>query len=558
MKTLLINKFYILSFVLIAILVYFPTFFNGFVWDDNNFIVNNTQIHSFNLTIFFDNIYNSGIVYRQFMPFYIAMVYTFFGGSPFVFHLLQLLFHSIVTVLLFLLFKKYFQITIAYILSLFFLIHPINAEAVLWISAVQIPALHILGLSALHIVHKKNLSEKNILLLGMLLFLCILSYEVSIYYFILVLFYLYYHKSKHFKKIAFLSIGIILLYLMVRYLNSTYFILRLYSNVNETATLAQHLATIPSIILYYFKMLIYPKDLMIWQSWYVKDITFWTAILPALIIQIAIIFLIWSTRYISKKNKFAFYFFLLWLTLGMSVLLHIIPLDMTVADRWFYFPFMGLLGIIGIFLQSFSKKIHNYKKILIIVLLLLICLYATRTTIRSFDWKNDFTLFHHDIKMQPNNYDVNYNLQHEYTKRRDCKNALIYLEKLNSLNAEYHDILYKTGRCYYETGQYEKARDTLLKAIDAYDNPHVAKIPENHVFLIKSYLKLKQYKEVLSVATDDLIEKSEFRFTLLLDRTKAKLALGETKNIEKDIEILKMYEMNKELEEVIQLYNKEK
>lgn len=57
----------------------------------------------------------------------------------------------------------------------------------------------------------------------------------------------------------------------------------------------------------------------------------------------------------------------------------------------FYFPVIGLLGIIALFLSNI--KLHNNLKPLApIILVIIVIIFSLRTIIRNNDWKNALTL----------------------------------------------------------------------------------------------------------------------------------------------------------------------
>ena len=52
--------------------------------------------------------------------------------------------------------------------------------------------------------------------------------------------------------------------------------------------------------------------------------------------------------FLRKKESLIFYtFFPFWFVIGLNASADYSRLDMTVAERWFYFPMIGLLGMIG-------------------------------------------------------------------------------------------------------------------------------------------------------------------------------------------------------------------
>lgn len=96
------NKIRLWIIVILGFCVYLPTLFNGFVWDDEEQIVNNPQIQSLsNLPAFFSgSTFNaggggnlSGLYYRPLMTSSFTLVYSIFGLNPFFFHLVQVILH---------------------------------------------------------------------------------------------------------------------------------------------------------------------------------------------------------------------------------------------------------------------------------------------------------------------------------------------------------------------------------------------------------------------------------------------------------------------------------
>jgi hypothetical protein len=134
----LIKKYaYPLTIIAIGFFVYFNTFFNGFVWDDNSYIIGNVQIHSFNLPLFFGkNLFNTVGQYRPIPVLYFFSLYTMFGNMAFFYHIFSVSLHISNTLLLFWFFKQFFGKKTSLIASLAFLVHPMQVESVSYISAV--------------------------------------------------------------------------------------------------------------------------------------------------------------------------------------------------------------------------------------------------------------------------------------------------------------------------------------------------------------------------------------------------------------------------------------
>src|SRR6185437_7948862 len=115
MKTLQKYEKYFYLIVLIGGIIYLPIFFNGFVWDDFYFIINNPQVHQLNLfALFGHNDFNSGPFYRPLPAVYFAFIYTLAGNHAFLYHFLQLILHIVGTSLLFIFLCTFFSEYLAF------------------------------------------------------------------------------------------------------------------------------------------------------------------------------------------------------------------------------------------------------------------------------------------------------------------------------------------------------------------------------------------------------------------------------------------------------------
>jgi len=146
------SKLSILIILLVGFLVYLPILRNGFVWDDEEQIVNNPYIKSFtNLPqIFKGSTFASGGAgltgwyYKPLMSLWFMFNYRLWGLNSIGFHLSQLILHLINCVLIFILFQKLFKEfgdsrarLIGFFLAIVFVVHPANVESVAYISASQ-------------------------------------------------------------------------------------------------------------------------------------------------------------------------------------------------------------------------------------------------------------------------------------------------------------------------------------------------------------------------------------------------------------------------------------
>ncbi|SRR6266568_2868010 len=80
--------------IVIGIFIYANMLFNGFVWDDVTYFVNNIDFQSLNFyQLFGPNIFNITNQYRPIPAIYFFTLHSIFGQSTFFYHVIQLLIH---------------------------------------------------------------------------------------------------------------------------------------------------------------------------------------------------------------------------------------------------------------------------------------------------------------------------------------------------------------------------------------------------------------------------------------------------------------------------------
>src|SRR3989344_1889229 len=170
-----------LIFFILGMAIYANSLFNPFFGDDFHQIKNNPSIHSVLRipSLFLKGTFNDGSgnqinnYYKPLLSTTYSLIYFFFGDNPFGYHLIQILVHIVNSFLIYLLFSKFFEKKISFLLSLLFLTHPINTEAVVYISNLQDPLFFLFGMVALIFTIKEKslqvVSWATMLLLASLL-----------------------------------------------------------------------------------------------------------------------------------------------------------------------------------------------------------------------------------------------------------------------------------------------------------------------------------------------------------------------------------------------------
>jgi tetratricopeptide (TPR) repeat protein len=484
--------------IFIGIIVYANMLFNGFVWDDINYIINNPQIHTLSISTLFnsfrESLFNTGGQYRPFTAIYFLISHAIFGNVSFFYHILQLFLHIINTILLFILFIKFFSKKISLFSSIIFLIHPVQTEAVSYIAASGSPLFFLFGITALLIgINNKTSIQKFIIILSLLLF-SMLARETGILFILLLIFYKMLFNKKQLVKYFILSLLTLLIYILIRTIIGGIYLEKLDLALIANLSLVERLINIPEIFYYYIKTFFIPIILSVDQQWTVQKITisnFYFPLLIDLLFLIGICILGFYTRLKRNTLFLTFLFFLVWFVIGIALHLQIFPLDFTVSDRWFYFPIIGLLGIIA---SAFQILEAHFKKLYIPVIaiaLIVICLFSTRTIIRNTNWQNQLTLFTHDIKLQ-DNFDSQNNLGSAYTLSGNPRQALIHYQK--SVNLLPNDTnLFNLGYTYQQLGDLQNAKKNYLKVLD---NKKSRSIPKSYAFQSLGFMFLESNPKI--------------------------------------------------------------
>lgn len=461
--------------------VFFNILFNGFVWDDLTYIINNPEMRGFNLlTLIGPNMFNSSGYFRPLPAIYFSALYDLFGTSAFFYHFPQLFLHILSTILLFFIFKKFFNQPVSLILSLIFLIHPINVESVTYIGASQNQLYFLFGGLAFYLALGK-LTAKRILLMHLFLLLAILVKETSILYFLVIYLYLWL-KNKSVSKLIMLSSFISLsIYTAIRFYSLGAILVKMQRIPISQVPFDLRIVHIPVIFFYYIKTFFFPQLLVINQIWTIKNIdlnTFYFPFAMDLLFFGSILAVLYYLFKKKSKEVKLFIFFFIWFISGMAFLMQVFPLDMTVADRWFYFPMVGLLGMFGVIATHIPPKFYKkYRAIGLSVIIIILIILSARTVIRNSDWYSAITLYTLDTKAYPN-YDLENSLATQLIYAGQFNQAFPHL--LKSIQLLPHDTnLFNLGSVYDHTGNYKQAEYYYNKVLDLRPDAIRAKIKQS-------------------------------------------------------------------------------
>ncbi|MDO8655301.1 MAG: hypothetical protein Q7R48_02685 [bacterium] len=435
----------ILCILGITFLLYAVSLPNAFVWDDEGQIVDNQIIYDLrNVPEFFGSstFYAggaglSGGFYRPLVSLSYSLNYQIWGLHAWGFRLVQIGFHLLNTFLVFFLLFKLLSFTkvswaktAALFASLLFAVHPANVEAVAYIASfgdVLYTSILLLALLVLPI------SLWGSIALG---FLGLFAKETAIVFFPLGFLLLIFLKASRKRLLLYVggSAAAILSYFFIRLVLSGISFTQQHIAPIAKAALFERLLTIPHEIFTYLQLLVFPLYLSIYRHFVVAsflDIRFWGSLLFLLALGVlSFLFL----RPQKKEHQKLFLFSLAWFFFSIGPVLNIIPLDMTVSERWLYFPGIGGMLFLVLALMELAQKGLWQKRVAYGVLIFFAIFFSCRTLLRIQDWKDGFTLYGHDIQYAKGNANLENNYGVELFRKGMIQEAGVHFQ--NSIAAE--------------------------------------------------------------------------------------------------------------------------
>lgn len=238
------------------------------------------------------------------------------------------------------------------------------------------------------------------------------------------------------------------------------------------APLSQRWMSIPKIISWYGYTFIWPEKLTISQNWIVKELNWPDFYKPLIWDGLMLGAFIGGVFIARKRNKLMEYlFFSGWLAVGMAGHAQIIPLDLTVSDRWFYWSEIGLLGM-G--LTLFGGWSGWKKKAGITIIIIWVAALATRSWFRTGDWKNSMTLYKHDSQISTDSFDLENNFGVELTNAGKYEEARFHFTKSIQLFPYRPFVWANIGETYYR-------QKNLVEAEKYYELATTQKLPGPYV-----------------------------------------------------------------------------
>lgn len=392
---------------LLAVSLYWPSLFNGFVWDDINLIVNNSFLQGAKDVT---SLTSSDNVLRM-RPLYslsLYLDYHIWGLRPFGYHFENIVLHGLNTVLLYLLLSRLFSKKLSIVASLIFAVHAVNSEAVDWIlnrSGLLSTLFSLISLNLYFSARKTGYRIQFYLASLVFYIFAILTKEAAVILPGIILGYeaLFSTDKKLWRKIFYTALPLFFILLLYFWWWSHGAILNVFrvarywggSPYNTFLLMMKAVAD-------YLRLLVFPLDL---QAWYIADKNVSVMnphVLAGMILLVVLIFAVFRYR---KKNPIIS-FSIGWFIVGLLPVSNIIPITGSMmAERWLYFPMIGFCIAAGAgFEYLYDKKLalnNKFRTIIVVVFCLFLSLHSVRTYERHKHWLDTETMFKDLLVVNP-------------------------------------------------------------------------------------------------------------------------------------------------------------
>ena len=471
-----INSYYIVgAILLVTSLLFYNTLTNNFVnLDDSGYIKDNPDIKSLsakNIAAIFSSFYNAN--YHPFTTLSYAIEYNLFGLNAKPYHIINLLIHLLNVLMVFRLIKKISSKTeIAFIVALFFAIHPMHVESVAWISErkdLLYSFFFICGLSTYYEYIHATANRNKLYLYTILLFLCsLLSKSAAITFPLMLLIVDYYFKRGWKSKVLVEKIPFFLLSLAFGII--TIFSQRAAGAINADLmpdyNLFQRFFVVCYTTSYYIVKLVLPFNLAV-LHFAPTELPYYYYLTPLFLMLL--VFLVYKARAMRRELIFGSLIYLV----GISLTSQIIPVGYTVvSERYSYISYIGLFFIIGCFYAAVqnNRSLVSLRPVINYLLAGVTLIFMVITFQRNKVWQNSINLFTDLAEKYPNQAHAHFVLAKNLIDVPDLNAALGSMNRSIGLDPKMTESYFYRGNIYYGQQNYAAALNDYLKAVELNPN----------------------------------------------------------------------------------------
>lgn len=412
--------------LVISVLVYANTLWNGFTMDDAVYILQNPAVNALSIREIFQPTWHG--VFRPITFLTFLLNWALEGNHAFGYHLVNVALHTVVAVLLYLVLRKLLEsvqngVTIAWVAALLFAVHPIHTEAVASIvGRAEIIAMGFtLGAWLFYLEDRPYW--------GLALFLLALLSKESAIVFVPLVFVVDYVRGVRKPVSRYASLAVVgALYLVVLWhLQGGRFGppgINFLDNPLGRFPASLRIPNALRIAWKYVGLQFYPATLSCDYSYNAIPLYSKLGRNAAAIASVLLVLGIWIWAFLAGKKQWflagAIYL------IGFSVTSNtLMPMGTIMAERLAYFPSAGFCLLIALIWILFEQRNRRAAWAALAVVLMLL---SARTVARNRDWRDNYSLFSADVRAVPKSAKMHAGLGEQYMERGELDAARSELE----------------------------------------------------------------------------------------------------------------------------------
>ncbi|MBN1870748.1 MAG: tetratricopeptide repeat protein [Candidatus Omnitrophica bacterium] len=458
--------FSVLLIIVLAFAVYGNSFRNEFLWDDKHLIEDNVFIKDWaHLPKYFVSGIGAGAgeKYASYRPLQMVTYnadYSLWKFDVRGYHLTSTILHICTALAVFwlvnILGKNAF---LSFITAIFFVIHPIQTEAVTYVAGRADPLALLFMLLCLIFYIKGTDSKGTAAYLLMLLsyVLALLSKENSLILPALLLLYHYSYK-KRIEPVRFCLISAMAcIYVLLR----VTVLKPIMANFDMPSTSVwQRAPGFFAAIAHYLRLLFFPLDQ---HMEYGGNRLFAWGNIQVMIGAFLVFFMLAYTFRKKGSNPSAF-FSAYWFFLALLPVSNLYPINAFMSEHWLYTPSVGffLLAALGLDYLYRNKNLRIYTVVLILALMVF---YSCLTFRQNRYWKDPETFYKRTLKYAAHFPRLHYNLGNLYYYSGRIDEAVRSYEEALKIDPGYLAAYNNLGTAYYALGKKNEAMAAYEQAL---------------------------------------------------------------------------------------------
>jgi protein O-mannosyl-transferase len=243
--------------------------------------------------------------------------------------------------------------------------------------------------------------------------------------------------------------------------------------------LAERMANaVVSYVLYLWKM-IWPLDLAVFYPFQYRP-------LPDIAICAAVLVIVSAAAFWKRKPYPYLLFGWLWYLVSLLPVIGLIKVGNTeIADRYTYITLTGPFMALAWWAADTAKKWHSPKYVLPSVAILVVSACMALTTLQVGHWRNSVTLFSHALNVTENNFMAHNNLAAIDIREGKLEDAMLHLEKAQKMHPRSALVQGNMGIVMVKKGKIDEAVGYFEKALSLDPRSSEACLELGNIYLLK-------------------------------------------------------------------------